>query len=332
MVTSQDVALAAGVSQPTVSRVLSDSPNVKPETRERVLKALRELNYVPDGLARALVTRKTGTVGVVVEDITNPFYPEVVEALCSELAAVDYRMTLWNSGEAGEPGAIDAIRQRMIDGVIFTTATAESVVLKEAVRQGSPVTLLNRHVEGVDCDRVTADNVGGGKLIAEYLLDHGHERIGLISGLSTASTAVERESGFREGLKNRGVELDEPLRRQGDFSHRRSYEAMTELLQLPLPPTAVFCANDLSAFGALNAARALGMTVPEDVWVIGFDDIEMASWEAFGLTTVRQPIPEMARVAVEMLMQRLADPDQPLMHREFGSELVIRRSTAQTKP
>lgn len=328
MTTSQDVARAAGVSQPTVSRVLHNNANVKPETRERVLKALRDLNYVPDGLARAMVTRKTGTVGVVVEDITNPFYPEVVEALCRELAGAGHRMTLWNSGKAGEPGAIEAIRQKLVDGVIFTTATAESKVLKEAVRQGSPVTLLNRYVEGIDCDRVTADNIGGGRLIADYLLDHGHVRIGLISGLATASTAIERETGFREGLKDRGVQLDGALQLQGGFSHRLSYQAMRRMLSLPHPPTAVFCANDLSAFGAVDAARALDAEVPEDVWVVGFDDIEMASWEAFDLTTVRQPIPEMARVAVNLLMKRMEDPERPLEHRKFGSELVVRGSTA----
>ena len=223
-----------------MSRVLHNNPKVKQSTKERVLQAMKELNYAPDGLARAMVTRKTGTIGAVVEDITNPFYPEVVEALCSEFAAVNHRMTLWNSGAAGEPSAIEAIQQRLIDGVVFTTALPASTALTEAVNQGLPVVLVNRYVEGVDCDRVTTDNIKGGRLIAEYLANWGHQRVGLITGIEEASTSIERETGFRDGLADRGLELAPALRFVGDFSHRLSYEAMTELMRLPDPPTAVF--------------------------------------------------------------------------------------------
>lgn len=329
MVTSRDIAHVAGVSQTTVSRVLHDNPKVKPETRERVWRVLREMNYSPDGLARAMVTRKTGIIGVVVEDITNPFYPEIVEALCAGLAATDRRVMLWNSGEAGEYGAIEAIRQRLVDGVVFTTATPESAVLYEAVHQGSPVVLVNRYVEGIDCDRVTTDNFKGGCLIADYFADWDRTRVGFIAGLPEASTAVEREAGFREGLKARGIELEDGLWQPGDYSYGRSYEAMKRLLTLPDPPRAVFCANDLMAFAALNAARAVGARVPDDVWVVGFDDIGMASWETFDLTTVRQPIPEMVQGAVDLLMRRINDPERPSEHRRLGgSEVVVRGSTA----
>jgi LacI family transcriptional regulator len=328
MATSRDVALIAGVSQTTVSRVLHDHPGVRPETRERVLRALRETNYAPDGLARAMITRKTGTIGVVIEDITNPFYPEVVEAFCRELAGAGHRMTLWNSGEAGEPAAVEAIQQRLVDGVIFTTATADSVVLKAAVRQGAPVVLFNRHVWDIDCDKVTADNLAGGRLVAEYFVDHGHERIGLITGDQRASTAIERERGFREGLRERGLDPDTILQRPGDFLYRRSREAMHELLGCNSPPTAVFCANDLTALGALDAARELSVKVPEEVWVVGFDDIGMASWRSFDLTTVRQPISEMVQAAVKMMLRRISDPGPQFEHRRFGSELIVRASTA----
>lgn len=329
-VTSYDIASAAGVSQPTVSRVLQNNPKVKDSTRERVLQAMRELNYAPDGLARAMVTRRTGTIGAVVEDITNPFYPEVVEALCHELAAVDQRMTLWNSGKAGEPSAVEAIQERLIDGVVFTTALPTSTALAEAVCQGLPLVLVNRYVEGIECDYVTTDNVTGGRLIADYFLDWDHERVGLITGLEQASTSIEREEGFHQGLKARNQELNPDFRFVGDFSHQHSYEAMTRLMTLPEPPTAVFCVNDVMAFGALNAAKALGVRVPEDVWVVGFDDIDMASWEAFDLTTVSQPITKMVREAVKLLLQRIDDPEREPEHlRLGGSEIVVRSSTAR---
>ena len=165
MTTSYDIARAMPVCprrpSPGCSMIIRRSSS---STRERVLRAMRELNYEPDGLARAMVSGKTGTIGVVVEDITNPFYPEIVEALCSKLSAAGFRMTLWNSGAAGEPAALEAIRQKLVDGVIFTTATSESSVLKEAVNRRSPVVLVNRYVEGTECDRVTTDNVTGGRL------------------------------------------------------------------------------------------------------------------------------------------------------------------------
>jgi LacI family transcriptional regulator len=329
MVTSRDIARAAGVSQTTVSRVLHDNPKVKSETRERVRRVLREMDYLPDGIARAMVTRKTGTIGIVVEDITNPFYPEIVEALCEELARVDHRVMLWNSRESGERSAINAIQQRLVDGVVFTTAIPKSTVLHQAVRQDWPVVLVNRYVETIACDRVTTDNIRGARLIAHYFADWGHERVGLIAGLEEASTAIEREAGFLEGLQERGIEVDGALRHPGDYFYKRSYEAMTRLLALPDPPTAVFCANDLMAFGALNAAEAIGAKVPDDVWIVGFDDIKMASWEAFSLTTVRQPILEMVREAVKLLIRRIDSPARPPEHRRLGgSEVVARRSTA----
>lgn len=333
MTTSYDIARAAGVSQTTVSRVLHANPKVKPATRERVLEAMRDLNYEPDGLARAMVSRKTGTIGVVVEDITNPFYPEIVEALCSKLSAAGFRMTLWNTGAAVEPAALEAVRQRLVDGVIFTTATEESGVLKEAVHRGSPVVLVNRYVEEIACDRVTTDNVTGGRTIADYFLDHGHEDIALISGLPNASTSIERESSFRERLRERGVNLREDLHRVANFSNHLSYTAMISLLESPEPPTAVFCTNDMMAFGALNGARAVGARVPEDVWVVGFDDIAMSAWEISDLTTVSQPIVKMAGEAVRLLVRRMEEPGRDAQHvRLGGTEIIVRGSTAHKPP
>ena len=333
MTTSRDIGRVAGVSQTTVSRVLHGHPRVRAETRERVLRVLKEMDYAPDGLARAMITRKTGIVGVVVEDVKNPFYPEIIDALSGELTAAGQRLMLWNSREAGEQGAIEAIRQRLVEGVIVATATPDSTVLHEAVRGSSPVVLMNRQVDGIKCDRVTTDNVPGGRLVAEYFAAWGHERVGLISGLREASTAVERESGFREGAEALGIEPADALSQPGYYSQDRGHRAMTRLMSLSEPPTAVFCVNDLMAFGALNAARSLGARVPEDVWVVGFDDIEMASWEVFDLTTVFQPIGEMAREAVRLLLDRLAEPDRPPEHLRLDrARLVVRGSTGHAGP
>ena len=189
--------------------------------------------------------------------------------------------------------------------------------------------LVNRRVEGIECDRVTTDNVRGGRLVAEYFAAHGHERVAVISGLREASTAVEREAGFREGAEALGIEPTDALSQPGYYSQERGHKAMTRLMSLPEPPTAVFCVNDLMAFGAINAARSLGLGVPEDVWVAGFDDIKMASWEVFDLTTVFQPVEEMAREAVRLMLDRLEDPDRPPEHLRLDrARLVVRGSTA----
>lgn len=327
MVTSRDVARVAGVSQATVSRVLQGSPNVTGATRARVLRALQETGYTPNMLARAMKTRRTGTVGVVVASITNPFYPEILEVLTERLARVGRRMILWSTGP-GEASAIEAIRQGLVDGVVFTAVTADSAPLAEALDTGAPVVLVNRGIEGVDCDQVTSDNVGGGRLVARYLADR--ERVALIGGPLATSTASERERGFRAELADLGVDLPDERFRRGDFSHAGGHAAMTSLLRGRPPPTAVFCVNDLTAFGALDAARALGVQVPGDLWVVGYDDVDMASWESFDLTTVLQPMSEMVGDALALLLDRIDEPDRAPAHHRFPSRLIVRGSTAHS--
>lgn len=332
MVTSRNVARAAGVSQATVSRVLQGSDKVHAATRERVLEAVISTGYSPNILARAMKTRRTGTIGVVVARITNPFYPEVLEALSAELAAAGQRMVLWTSEGAGNASALEAIRAGMADGVVFTTVTAESMPLKEALKRQAPLVMLNRSVEGLPCDQVTSDNVAGSRAIAEYLVAGGHRRLGFVGGPPRPSTSAERKRGFREGLASAGIAWEETLCRYGDFSHADGRAAIRELLSLDDPPTAVFCVNDLTALGALDGARSMGRRVPQDIWVAGYDDIAMSAWEAFDLTTVRQPIAEMVALAVQMLLERIADPSLPPRHHRFPSELVVRGSTAGRRP
>lgn len=330
MVTSRDVAREAGVSQATVSRVLAGAARVTPATAERVRAAMARVGYVPNAAARTMKTRRTGAVGVVVADITNPFYPQVLDALSAELGRAGQRMTLWNAAApeaGGEESAVEAIQQGQVDGLIFTTVTADSTALMTALDGALPVVLLNRGVPNLACDQVVSDNVTGAGLVADYLVDAGHERIGFIGGPDRPSTAVERAAGFRAGLMRRGVELPTAYVRHGDFSHASGHSALRDLRALDPPPTAVFCANDLTAFGALDAARSLGVRVPDDLWVVGFDDVAMAAWEAYDLTTVRQPLADMVARAVELLLARIADPARPPRREVFPAELVIRGSS-----
>lgn len=330
-VTSKDIARAAGVSQSTVSRALRGDPRVAPETAARVAEVARRMRYLPSAAARSLITNRTETIGVVVADITNPFYPQLVHALQDELGARGYRTVLLTERTDGD--LLARLQGRSVDGLLFTSATLASPVVDEAVAQGIPVALLNRDADGVEADRVLSDNRAGGALAAEALLRLGHRRIALIAGEPGTSTARDREAGFRAALAAAGAPLDERLRRVGDYAHASGHRLALELLEGEPRPTAIFCANDVVAFGVLDAARRLGLAVPEQLSVIGYDDIEMASWELFSLTTIRQPLSEMARTAARLLVERVEgrdDPPPPRRH-VFPAELV-ERATAGPAP
>ncbi|KAA5834998.1 LacI family DNA-binding transcriptional regulator [Saccharopolyspora hirsuta] len=332
MVTSRDVAQLAGVSQMTVSRVLQGSDKVAAATRQRVLAAMEEAGYRPHAAARTMRTRRTSTVGVVVADITNPFYPQLLEAVGRALDEAGQRMVLWNAPDPGDSSALLALDEGTVDGLIFTTVTEGSERLADSLRRGDPIVLLHRGLDSLECDQVTTDNLAGGRAVADYLVATGHTRIGFLQGPELTSTARHRERGFRERLAELGRPLAAELTAQGGFAHDLARSAMRELLTRDDPPTAVFCANDLTALGAVDGAVSLGRRVPEDVWVVGYDDIAMTAWDSYDITTVRQPIAEMARAAVHLLLERVEDRSLSPRKKLFPSELVIRSSTAHTAP
>lgn len=314
----------------TVSRVLQGQANVAPATKERVLAAIEEAGYRPHAAARTMRTGLTGSLGVVVADITNPFYPQLLQAVSEALDAVGQRMILWN---AAGSSALTALAEGTVDGLIFTAATQKgSRPVEEAVRRGEPIVLLHRGLDCLDCDQVTTDNAAGGRAVAEYLVATGHTHIGYVQGPQLPSTSRYRELGFRQRLKELGHPLAPELTVQGDFSHDVARSAMRELLSRDAPPTAVFCANDVTAFGAIDAVVSAGRTVPDDVWVIGYDDIAMASWDSYDLTTVRQPLTDMAHAAVRLLLERIKDRSLPPRRETLPSHLIIRKSTDRTHP
>lgn len=328
MVTSRDVARAAGVSQATVSRVLTSEPRISEATRQRVLAAMREIGYVPNAAAQAMRTRRTGTVGVVVGDLANPFYPQLLDRIAASLAAERLRMTVWLISSAEDTAALQAIREGSIDGLLFATALADSLELRGALDRGGPVVLLNRTLPEIDCDQVGSDNIRGGRLVADRLALAGRANAAFIGGTRAATTSAGRLAGFAAGLAEAGSPLAADRISYGEFRHADGYSAALRLVDLPSPPTAIFCSNDVLAFGALDALRARGIRVPEDVWVIGYDDIEMAAWEGYALSTVRQDATTMADEGVRLLVARLAEPTKAAERVVLEPILVERRSTA----
>lgn len=328
-ITSHDIAKVAKVSQATVSRVLRGADNVSEEARDRVVAAARALNYSPNALARAMRTSRIGVIGVVVARLSNPLYTDILRAVNEVAADSGLRIVLWDTEGAGEVAAIDAIRQSLVDGVIFAAATHASPVLREAIASGAPVVLINRTVDSVECDQVSSDNFTGAAKVADYFLQHGRRRIAFVSGVREASTIREREAGFLDVLAREGVPVDSSLLRRVPFTHEGGRMAMRSLLDLSDPPDAVFCVNDLLALGALDAACEMGCPVPQKCWIVGFDDVEMASWSTLSLTTVRQPVRTLVEDGIRLLIDRLDNPAREAEQIVHPVDLMIRGSTGR---
>lgn len=328
MVTSRDVARLAGVSQPTVSRALSGSPRISRATVARVLQAAETLGYVPHAGAQAMKTSRMRVVGVVVHDVTNPFYPEIIDELTRELAAAGLRVVLWNTGGGGRGNVLKALREKSVDGVIFATAIHDSPELETAAKGESPIILINNVVDGLDCDQVASDNEAGGRLVADYFLEHGLESAAILSGPEISTASRDRAEGFLSQMSRGGGRVPDRWRLDGEFSHDAARALVERLCSEADRPRAIFCVNDRMAFGALDALRVLGLRPGVDCWVVGYDDVDMASWPSFDLTTVHQPSREMARRGTAMLLERIAEPGLPTRREILPCELIVRGSTS----
>lgn len=330
--TSHDIAELAGVSQTTVSRVLRGDPRVRPVTRARVLKALADTRFEPNAAARAFRTNRSGAIGVVVARLSYQLFPAILEMISAQLARLGLRMIVWDAEHGGDLPASRALRQGIVDGVILTAATEASEFLHD-IEADAPVVLVNRTVDRLRLDQVSSANLDGGRQVGRYLVASGRKRIALISGASQASTIREREQGFRESLAGQerplAPQYNERVESFSHAGHVRGREAAIRLMELAEPPDAIFCVNDVLALGAMDGARSLGVRIPEDLWVVGYDDIELASWDAYDLTTVRQPMAQMIEQAITMLLARIAQRDRPTESICFPNGMVIRRSTAR---
>jgi LacI family transcriptional regulator len=329
-ITSKEVARIAGVSQATVSRVFANSGKVHETTVERIRQVASQLGYRPNAMARAMRTSRSGTVGVVVSRLGNPLYPIMLQILGAKMVAAGLRMVVWSTDEGDESSAVDAVKEGSVDGVLMMTATAGSPAIQEVVKAGVPVVLINRVVDGVPLDQVESDNTAGGALVAQYFATAGRRRIALISGPQQASTIRNREVAFREELMIRGVAVEKHLAIHADsFSYQSGFDAGIRLLELANPPDSIFCTNDVLALGVRDAARRMRINVPEDLWLVGYDDIDMARWVAFDLTTIRQPLNEMSQVAVDLLVKRIGGSTDKPSRIVLPNDLIIRGSTAR---
>jgi len=326
-VTSADVARAAGVSQSTVSRTFSGI-NVSSKNRQRVLEAARELGYKPNAIARSLSTHRTNIVGVVMAQMGSPFNPYVLEKFAQQLQSKGQQV-LFFSVPAGQDVAdlLPQVLQYQVDAIILTSITHSSDVLDEC---DVPVLLFNRTVPSTKVNTVCSDNLAGGRLVADLLLDRGHERLAYIAGPKNTSTNREREEGFSTRLAARGY--TNLQRMQGNYTYQAGYEVAKQLLQNPTPPDAIFCASDVIAFGVIDQAHQLGVQIPEQFSVVGFDDVPEAAWAAYNLTTLHQPVNLMVDATLELLEKRLAGDLATPTSRLFPCRLIERGTVRPYKP
>jgi LacI family repressor for deo operon, udp, cdd, tsx, nupC, and nupG len=332
-VSIKDIAEAAGVSHSTVSRALSDSPLVKAETKARIQQLAREMGYSPDAIARSLVTQKTHTVGVVVTTITDPFVAEVVQGIEDTAQAEDYSVILASS--ASEPerelAAVEMLRAKRVDCVIVTSSRVGALYLEHLERIGVPVVLINNHnrQSGRYTFSVSVDNQHGGHLATAHLVQRGHRRIGYVSGPADHSDDAERLAGYCQALDEAGIPFDPALAMPGNGRLDGGGRALHVLAALADPPTAVFCYNDMTAIGLISAARQARLSVPEDLAVVGFDDIPLAAHVHPALTTVAQPQRDMGRQAMGMALALMTADDAAtsLSDVVIRGRLVVRESS-----
>ena len=298
-------------------------PGIAKETLERVQRAAAELEYVASEAGRSLSTRQTRTIGIVAAELTNPFYPELIEPMRAELQRSGYRALLIPDS-SDSPLEFERLADGSLDGVVITTASIGSHLPEFLSARRIPFVLVNREIGSQVADTCVVDNRSGALEAARLLAELGHRRIGAIFGPTQTSTGRERELGLREGLHGFQIQLPSTLVRHGPFSYETGFTATQSLLASKTRPTAIFCGNDVIALGACNAAAANGFVLGHDITIVGFDDIAMASWHMFQITTLRCDRREMAIRAVEMLMRRIAEPGRPFERVLLKPTLVLR--------
>ncbi len=326
-VTSAEVAARAGVSQSAVSRVFTPGASASAKTAEKVKAAAAELGYRPNVLARAMVSGKSRIIGLVVAYLDNHFYPVALELFSNALQKQGYHVLIFTAPNSVD-GVDDLVQELMdyqVDGIIAASVSMSSTLADRVKNAGIPVVLFNRDLDGSGMSSVTSTNVAGGFKVGEFLVAGGHTRIAHITGWSGSSTGRDRAIGFKDGLKAAGqttlAEID------GMYSREVASEAARDLMSRSVPPDAIFVGNDHMAFAVMDTLRfELGLRVPDDVSVVGFDDVPMASWAAYDLTTVRQPVNKMVSATIETLLGQINDVTRKPQKTEISGPLVLRGS------
>jgi len=342
--TVKDVAKRAGVSAMSVSRVINDRPGVGAETRRRIEEAIAELNFAPSRIASSLVSAKTQTIGLIVPDVSNPFFAPIVRGAETAARKAGFRVLLCNSESdlRLERDYVSDLVSHRVEGLLIAPVSDRSREHLARLKKGQyPLVLIDRHIERLDCDSVTLDNVGSARTLGEHLLAVGHRRIAHITDATDVSTGRERLKGFEEALRAAGIPLEPELLFHTTVDQIGGYRAMQQILRMEARPSAVLAVNNMTAVGAMQAIREAGLTVPHDISLVCFDDVQHLAVVAPFLTVIDQPAETMGSVAAQLLLERIAGQAGGRSRRIiFPGKLIVRqscgaaqsRSSSDTRP
>ncbi|MDI6807562.1 MAG: LacI family DNA-binding transcriptional regulator [Candidatus Eisenbacteria bacterium] len=330
--TIRDVARITGVSRSTVSLVINDSRRISAPTAGKVLAAIRELGYEPNVMARGLARRRAKMIAILVPQISSHvfsdfYFSEAISGISDALSRRGYRMLIEIATEdfLKEGEHLKLFRERQIDGMLLLGTLDTDRYIVELSEKGHPLVLVNSSLDGIPC--VLADNLSGSRVMVNYLASLGHRRIAFIGGLESTTVGMDRTLGYKAGLKESGIRIDSRLITYGNYSEESGYDCMRKLWSAGSKPTAVFAANDMMAIGALKFLRERGIKVPHEMTVVGADDIKLASYVEPPLTTIRQPMYEIGRLATGMLLEGLSGK-RGRNRETVRTELVVRLSSA----
>lgn len=331
------VAEKADVSTATVSRVLRDFPGVREKTKKRVLKAISELNYEVDAVARSLRRKKTNTIGVIVGNILSQFYSIIAKSVEDVAQKNGYNMILCNGDDdpQKELKYLKVLKSNRVDGIILTPTGKNAEYVNRLIDSGTKVVLLDRLIEGVNCDAVLVDNETGAYKAVKHLIDQGYRKIGIITGYLDRTTGRERLNGYLRALNEAGIPRDDTLIKVGNFKKRSGIELTKEILQMENRPEAIFVSNIDMTLGTLITIKEMGLKIPDDIGVVGFDDPEWAMILDPPITAISQPAYSLGSTSAEMLIKKIevkesAIGNEPLII-TLNTNLIVRNSAKKTK-
>jgi len=332
-VTIVEVAKKAQVSLGTVSRVINNDVHVAPETRERVSAVMQEMQYVANRQARGLKGMKTNVIGVLVPDLATSYIGGIMHGIDAELALHKFELMLFTHHRIAvkEASYVANMVQGMVDGLLLVLPRNIADYTDTLTRQNFPFVVIDHQGSGDPCPSVGATNWQGGYNATEYLIKQGHKRIGFITGSMDLGCSQDRLKGYRSALRTHHIPEMPELVYEGDFNQPDGYAGASAFLELPIPPTAIFASNDVMAMGVMDAVRNRNLRIPDDISVVGFDNIPQSAMINPSLTTVQQPLEQMGRVATQMLLGILKTPKKDVNRIELPTELIIRSSTSVPK-
>jgi DNA-binding LacI/PurR family transcriptional regulator len=323
--TSGQVAARARVSQSAVSRTFTAGASVSAKTREKVLKAAAELGYRPNALARAMTSGKSKLFALLVAYLDNQFYPIVLEQLSRLLQSKGYQVLLFMTDPGSQDEVVHRILQYKVDGIVMASATLSSDLARECADTGIPVVMFNRYVTTSPASCVICDNIEGGRTLADFLVRGGHQRIAFVAGAEDSSTNRDREAGFFKGLAEHGVSIF--AKAVGGYTFEGAAQAARSLLAKKIKPDAIFVANDHMAFAVMDVVRSeFKLRIPQDISIVGYDDVPEASWKAYDLTTISQSAEKMVQATSDILLEQVGKNVAKKKVVVLPANLVVRSS------